>query len=98
MEKVAVVYWTETGKAALKSVYEFHSEYSEISAEIIVNEIVDKADSIIFGKQYQVDEINPKYRRLIVRDYKILYNETNSVIEIMDVICTLQSPEILKRK
>tara|TARA_R110002050_G_scaffold221792_2_gene357681 strand:+ start:51819 stop:52115 length:297 start_codon:yes stop_codon:yes gene_type:complete len=98
LEKIERVDWTDTGKSALKSVYGFHSEYSETSAEIIVNEIVDGADSIVFAKQYQVDEINPKYRRIIVRDYKVLYNEKNNIIEIMDVICTLQSPEKLKNK
>ena len=98
MEKIERVDWTDTGKSALKSVFEFHLEYSERSAEMIVNEIVEKADSIIFAKQYQVDEINPKYRRIIVRDYKVLYKERNFIIEILDVICTLQSPEILKNK
>jgi plasmid stabilization system protein ParE len=92
------VNWTDTGKSALKSVYEFHSEYSETLADKLVTELVDRADAIVFSKQYQVDEINPKYRRIIVGDYKVLYNEKNNIIEIMDVICTLQSPEILKNK
>ena len=34
----------------------------------------------------------------VVRDYKILYREVENVIQVIDVIATKQSPEILKNK
>lgn len=98
MVKSIKVEWTETAKIALKAVYNYHLEYSESSAEKLVNEIIDTADSIVFSKQYQVDEINPNYRRIVVRAYKVLYNEKDNVIRIMDVVSTKQSPEELKSK
>lgn len=98
MVKVIKVEWTETAKKALKFAYNYHLDYSESSAESIVNEIIDTTDSIVFSKQYQVDEINPKYRRIIVRDYKVLYKESGNNIEIMNVVNTQQSPEKLKSK
>ena len=54
--------------------------------------------SIRFAKQYQVDEINPNYRRIVVRDYKVLHTEKNNTIQIMNVVSTQQSPEELKSK
>jgi plasmid stabilization system protein ParE len=96
--KVIRVDWTDTAKAALRTVFNYHVEYSESSAENIVNEIIDTGDSIVFAKQYQIDEINPNYRRMIVRDYKVLYNEQNNIIQILDVVNTKQSPEELKNK
>ena len=34
----------------------------------------------------------------IVRTYKVLYNEKDSIIRIMDIVSTQQSPKKLKRK
>jgi hypothetical protein len=45
------------------------------------------------------DDINPKYRRIIVRgDYKVLYKEEAEVIIVVDVVSVRQSPEILQNK
>lgn len=56
MEKVTKVEWTDTAKAALKNVFDFHAKYSEQSAENIVNDIIDTADTIVFTHQYQIDD------------------------------------------
>ncbi len=98
MEKVVRVDWTDAGKQALRHVYEFYAERSELAAEIVVNDIIDAADSIVFGKQYQIDDINPKYRRIVVRDYKVLYIESDGIVNVMGVVSTKQSPEILEGK
>ena len=98
MEKVVRVDWTDQGKLALRLVYDFHLKQSELAAEIVVNDIIDAAESIVFVKQYQVDDINPKYRRIVIRGYKVLYVEKDKVINIMDVVSTKQSPEILEGK
>ena len=64
----------------------------------IKNQLLLAPKSIPYSKQYQIDDINPKYRRIILRDYKILYIEKNNDLLILDIICTLQSPEVLKNK
>ena len=47
----------------------------------------------------KIDEINPKYRRIIVRsDYKVLYREEAGIIKVLDIVSVKQSPEILKNK
>jgi hypothetical protein len=53
---------------------------------------------IHFSRQYQVDDINPKYRRIIIRGYKLLYREEKGVIYIIDVVGTRESPENIRRK
>ena len=97
MEKVTKVEWTDTAKVALRNVFNFHAVNSEQSAENIVNDIIDTADSIVFANQYQVDDINPKYRRIVVRQYKILYKEHQNIISIMNVVSTKDNPKKLKQ-
>ncbi|MDT8411349.1 MAG: type II toxin-antitoxin system RelE/ParE family toxin [Vicingaceae bacterium] len=97
MEKVTKVEWTDTAKTALKNVFDFHAKYSEQSAKNIVNDIIDTADTIVFAHQYQVDDINPNYRRMVVRDYKILYKISQKVVLIMNIVSTKVNPEKLKK-
>ncbi len=96
MEQVVKIAWTDTAKTALKSVFDFHAVNSEKSAHNIVDKIVKTADAIVFSKQYQLDDINPNYRRMISGHYKILYKEKNSIISIMNVVSTKANPDTLK--
>lgn len=54
--------------------------------------------TIYYSQQYQIDDINPKYRRIVVRNYKVLYKDDKGVIQVMDIVSTQQSPEVLKMK
>ncbi|UTW68035.1 type II toxin-antitoxin system RelE/ParE family toxin [bacterium SCSIO 12643] len=92
------IIWSKQAQEAVKSIYDYYKDKSLQGAKNVKRDILQSPKNISYSKQYQVDEINPKYRRIVVRDYKVLYNENNNVIEIMDVISTLQSPEILKNK
>lgn len=67
-------------------------------AKNVKSDILNGPKAIRFSKQYQLDDINPNYRRIVIRDYKVLYRVRVGTIQIMDVICTKQSPEILKNK
>lgn len=97
MEKVTKVEWTDTARAALRNIFNFHVIHSEQSAKNIVNDIIDTADSIVFSNQYQVDDINPNYRRMVVRHYKILYKEHQNIVSIMNIVSTKDNPKKLKR-
>lgn len=96
MEKVTKIEWTDTAKVALKNVFDFHAKFSEEAAINIVSDIIDAADAIVFSKQYQVDEINPNYRRIVIRDYKILYKVSRKTIYIMNIVSAKDNPEKLK--
>jgi hypothetical protein len=46
----------------------------------------------VYSNQYQIDELFPEFRRIVVRDYKVLYKEVENVIVITDVVCTKMKP------
>ena len=58
--------------------------------------IIDTADSIVFAHQYQVDAINPKYRRMIVKQYKIIYKTGDNIVFIMNIVSTRANPVKLR--
>ena len=61
--------------------------------------ILDSPKTIFYSEQYQIDDINPKYRRIVVRDnYKVLYRVENETIFIVGIVSTFQSPEVIKEK
>lgn len=86
MGKYRIV-WTSQAKQDLKSIYDFWKEKSVQGARSVTTDILKSPKTIYYAKQYQVDDINPKYRRIVVRDcYKVLYREIKSNIFIMGVI------------
>lgn len=87
-EEVRKVVWTRRAREALVKILVYR--YSDIPSayDIVENDILAAAERIVFPEQYQVDEYFPEYRRIIVRDYKLLYKHENRVVYILDVICT----------
>lgn len=96
--KRSKIIWTEQAKLTLKEIYIYYKDISVQVARTMKTEILNSPKRILFSKQYQVDEINPKYRRIIVRHYKVLYREESNIIYIVDIVSTRQSPEKLKNK
>lgn len=92
------IIWTKQARESVKNIYNFYKKKSLQGAKNVKSDLLQSPKTIYFSAQYQVDEINPKYRRIVVRDYKVLYKEADNVIRIMDVVSTKQSPEILESK
>ena len=90
------IIWTNQAKEALKDIYLYYKSKSIQGANNVKRDLLQSPKTIYYSKQYQVDEINPKYRRIVVRDFKVLYKENEGVIKVMDIVNTRQSPEILK--
>ena len=86
--EVQQVRWTEKAVEALEDVYAFYMERSETAAAKAVAAIIRKAESITFPDQYQVDEIDPNYRRMFSGDYRILYRAEGTTVHIIDILCT----------
>lgn len=97
MAKLKII-WTDQAKEALKSIYDYYKYRSPQGAKNVKSDLLKSPRTILFAKQYQVDEINPKYRRIVVRHFKVLYKEENGVIQVVDIVSTRQSPEVLKSK
>lgn len=93
------IIWTSQAKQDLKNIFEHWKKKSVQGATNVRSDILKSPKTIYYAKQYQVDDINPKYRRIVVRTYyKVLYRETRGTIYVMGVISTRQSPDILKNR
>jgi len=92
------IIWAKQASNEVKKIYDYYRKKSMQGAINVKSDLLQSPKTIRFAKQYQIDEINPNYRRIIVRDFKILYKEVDGVIWVLDVVNTRQSPEILKNK
>jgi addiction module RelE/StbE family toxin len=88
------IYWDNHSKDDLKLIYEFIKLKSLQGAKNVIKDIVNQSKNIHFTEQYQVDEIlGEPYRRMIVRDYKIIYKiHSESEIRILQIFDTRQNP------
>jgi len=93
MEKVIKVVWTNSAKDHLKTIYTFYKQKSTQGALKLKTDILKSVKSIVFAEQYQIDEIEPEYRRIIVRDYKILYKEIDGEVFIIKIFSMKRFPE-----
>ncbi|MBC8754267.1 hypothetical protein H2O64_06255 [Kordia sp. YSTF-M3] len=87
-EKVSKIVWTRQAREALTSILDYRYKNIPSARKIIRNDIISSSKEIVFIMQFQEDDIYPKYRRIIVRDYKVLYTEKKGTIYIMNVVCT----------
>jgi len=89
------IVWSNRVKAQLKSIHDYikNKLKSPQGAKNVKQDILNTSKSIVFVEQYEVDEIQPEYRRMLVRHYKILYKEKKGKIHILGVFDTQQSTE-----
>lgn len=86
------VRWTIDALTSLKEIYDFYKKKSLQGAQNVKTDIFNSPKSVVYPEQYQIDEVNSEYRRIIVRNYKVLYKEIDNIIVVFDVICTLKNP------
>lgn len=91
--KVSKVVWTLQAREALNAILDYR--YSKIlsARKIVRKDIIDASKGVIFIDQFQQDEISPEYRRIIVRDYKLIYKAEKSIVYILNVVCTKAEKE-----
>ena len=98
MRKLKIT-WTTQAKEDLKNIYKYWKRKSLQGAINVRSDILKSPKTILYSEQFQIDDINPKYRRIVVRNnYKVLYKVESKTIFIMGVVGTAQSPEIIKKK
>ena len=87
------VIWTSKSFEDISSIHNYLSNKISIeTANKIIDEIYQAPNSITFVEQFQIDEYRKDCRRIIVRNYKILYHIKDSEIFIIRVFNTLQDP------
>ncbi len=91
------VVWTKRSRSSLRKIWEFYAEKDTRAADRIIEEIISTAENIKFGDQYQAEEISGgKYRRAVVRHFKIVYLVKGKNLEILRVFDARQDPKKLK--
>jgi plasmid stabilization system protein ParE len=84
------VLWTSKAERSISDIFDFYKNKSLAGAQNVIKDILNAPYQIRYLKQYQIDDVDPRYRRIIVRDFKLLYTESNGVIYIMDIVCSRQ--------
>jgi plasmid stabilization system protein ParE len=99
MQKPITILWDTEGKADLKLLFEFIKLKSPQGARNVIRDIVLQSKNIHFVEQYQVDEfLGEPFRRMIVRDYKIIYKiHSETEIRILQIFDTRQNSINLKK-
>ena len=98
MLKPITILWDNQAKADLKLIFEFIKLKSPQGAKNVITDIVAQSKNIHFVEQYQVDEfLGEPYKRMIVRDYKIIYKiHSETEIRILQIFDTRQNQSKLK--
>jgi plasmid stabilization system protein ParE len=87
------VFWSNNAKLDLKDIYLSLEKNISLPVAIkISEEIFGSLSSITFTEQFQIDEYRIDCRRLIIRNYKILYQFHNNTIYVVRIFNTFQDP------
>ena len=91
------VVWSDEARGDLKNIYDFYKPKSLQGAKNVVLDIRKATKTIHFPEQTQVEPYNKKYRRIVVRHFKILYSvdEKLNALFVYGVVDTNQDPIIL---
>ncbi len=89
--------WTDKAKAQLRQIHDYlkYEKKTPQGAANVKADLIRASKEVTYYEQYQKDGINPDYRRIVVRHYKLIYKEERGKIIILRVFDTLQSPERL---
>jgi plasmid stabilization system protein ParE len=94
-KKTYKVFWTDEAKFDLKNIYDFYKVKSLKTAKNIIDDIRKSTHSIHFSMQSQTEPYNSKYRRIIVRHYKVLYRVMENELYVFGVVDTRQNPSLI---
>ncbi|KAF2334781.1 type II toxin-antitoxin system RelE/ParE family toxin [Flavobacterium ginsenosidimutans] len=87
------VFWSENAKLDLKEIYfELKSKYSKVTALKVRDELFNSANNIVFAEQFQFDEYRIDCRRIVVRNFKILYQIKDDSVFIVRIFNAFQNP------
>ena len=86
--KVRRIVWVRQAREALSEILEYRYSKIPTAYEIVRKEIINASKNIVFSEQYQQDDVFIEYRRIIVRDYKILYKVKEGTVYILNIVCT----------
>ena len=89
--------WSNEAKSDVKNIYDFVKLISVEAAKNLVTDIRNAPKSVVFENQYSADEYASQCRKIVVKNYKILYvaDVQNKIINVITVFDTRQNPDKL---
>jgi plasmid stabilization system protein ParE len=91
------VVWSDQAKGNLRNIYNnLLYKNSAETAKKIRAEIFSAPHTIVFPEQFQYDDYLTEFRRIIIRNYKILYYANGPEITIISVFNTHRHPSNMK--
>lgn len=90
-EQIKII-WSEAALKDLEDIYDFYQPLSKQGAENVIADILNGIETITQPEIFRRDEINPKYRRVVVRHYKVLYTAVKTEVFIARIFDARQDP------
>ena len=87
------VSWSKRAKEQLKQIYNYYKSISPRVAKKLKDEILNNVKDLVFAEQYQKDEIQPEFRRIIVKNYKLIYTIDENTIWILMIFDSRKDPD-----
>ena len=87
------VIWSKRAKEQLKQIYNYYKSISPRVAKKLKDEILNNVKDLVFAEQYQKDEIQPEFRRIIVKNYKLIYTIDENTIWILMIFDSRKDPD-----
>ena len=95
--KKLTISWSARAKSDVKFIYlQLLQKNSQTTSQKIRDEIIAAPTAIVFPEQFQCDEYLVEYRRIIIRNYKILYVAEGTTIYIVSVFNSHSHPSKMK--
>jgi plasmid stabilization system protein ParE len=87
------IFWTSNAKEDLKEIYiSLKNRISKETALKIRNELFNCTNEIVFAEQFQLDEYRLDCLRIVIRNFKVLYQIRENSIFVIRVFNSFQKP------
>lgn len=84
-----IIKWSDEAITDLRMIFFDLQKRNSLETSLkIRTELFEAPKSIIFPEQFQIDEYFPRFRRIVVRNYKVLYTpmELQSILQVYSIV------------
>jgi len=97
-DRVKNIHWSDEARSDLDEIYNFYLEYSPYRASQNLMDLISETEEIVFTKQWQIDEFDSTFRRIIVkRKFRVVYKVIDELILIVAVYPTKKNSENFRK-
>ena len=98
-DRVKNIHWSDEAKSDLDEIFKFYTEHPPDKASQNLLDLISETEEIVFTEQWQVDEYDSIYRRIIVkRKFRVVYKIIANILLITAVYPTKKNPENFRKK